>query len=151
MGNAYVGSDGVLGLGAGWLHAPQFSPDGTRMLITQYNPTDPRGWGGYEQWQTQVWQIGVRSEVFTPNGNLVVLASVQDRLERATAAAWAPDGSEVVVALPSGWSSGAPLNAPAFPDAGRAELWLWRPGVGPTTRLVQNVDYATPVLWLAGR
>ncbi len=151
MGNSYVGSDGVLGLGAGWLRAPQFSPDGTRMLITQYNPTDPRGWGGYEQWQTQVWQIGVRSEVFTPNGNLVVLASVQDRLERATAAAWEPNGQTVVVALPSGWSSDAPTNAPAFPDTGRADLWLWPPGSAPTTRIVQDVDYATPVLWLAGR
>ncbi len=148
MGNSYAGPDSILGQGAGWLQAPRFSPDGSRMLLVQYNYADARGWGGYETWQTQVWRIGVQDEMLTPSGTIATGASVQARLARATNAAWSPDGQSVVLSLPAGWSPEASTSEPLFTGTGSGELWLWQAGANPTPLGIGGVDYASPLLWL---
>lgn len=148
MGDSFQGNGKMLNVGAGWLLPPLFSPDGNRMAVVEHNFSDARGFGGYEQWKTRLMRLNEQEEVMLPSGPQTAYASVAADLPRSTAAAWSPDGSTVVVALPTGWSADAPANTPLFVEPNPGNLWRWTPGAAPDTLLVQNVDFASPLMWL---
>jgi dipeptidyl aminopeptidase/acylaminoacyl peptidase len=148
MGGSFTGDTQMLNVGAGWLLPPDFAPDGWRMALVEHNFSDARGWGGYEQWETRVLDLNAEEQVALPSGTRTAHAAVLDELPRATGAAWAPDGSGLVVALPPGWSADAPLDQPRFEQAEPGNLWRWTPGSAPDTLLVENVDFASRLVWL---
>jgi len=148
MGGSFAGDTQMLNVGAGWLLPPNFAPDGRRMAVVEHNFSDARGWGGYEQWKMRVLDLNAEEQVALPAGTRTAHAAVLDELPRATGAAWAPDGSGLVVTLPPGWSADAPLDQPRFEQREPGNLWRWTPGSAPDTLLVQNVDFASRLIWL---
>jgi Tol biopolymer transport system component len=149
MGGSFQGDGDLLGQGAGWLLPARFAPDGSAMSVVEYNYSSARGLGGYNPWSVQVLQPGQRGEVILPSGTRETDAVVVDSLPFVTAAAWSPDGSELVVSLPPGWSSAlAEDDQRPVQVSGAGEVWRWSPGSLPGERLVSDVDFASPLLWL---
>lgn len=99
-------------------------------------------------WSARVLIPGQPSEVALPSGTQQLSATVEAKLPFATAAAWSPEGATLVVALPEGWTSDASTTEPVFQQITPGELWSWVPGNQPAERLVQDVDFASPILWL---
>lgn len=149
MGRSFEGRGQLVGVGAGWLLPSQFAPDGSMLVTVEHNFSDARGFGGYESWRAQVVRLGEPGEVILPEGPRKTIAAMIDRLPRATGAAWAPDSERLVVALPVGWQADLPSDEPVFEHTDSGDLWLWTPGTAPATRIVQTVDFASPLLWLA--
>jgi hypothetical protein len=65
-----------------------------------------------------------------------------------TAAAWAPDGEALALAMPAGWQPGASAQDMLYQNEGAGEVWLWGVDGTPRERLIEGVDYASPLLWL---
>jgi dipeptidyl aminopeptidase/acylaminoacyl peptidase len=137
-----------INMGAGWLDAARFAPGGGLLAISQNNFSDARGLTGYEIWSLAVLRLPGQREVLSPGGQLALASEHVDTLPRAQRAAWSPDGAQLAVQLPAGWSAGSPANDPIFTDETSGELWRWAPGQQPAERLAQNVDFASPILWL---
>lgn len=150
MGGSFRGKGELLAVGAGWSAPPRFTPDSTKLVVVEYNFSDARGWGGYTMWSARVLLPGQVGEVTLPSGTVPTQAAVVDELNFATAAAWSPDGASLVVALPAGWTPDVPTTEPAFQNITPGELWRWVPGTAPAEQLTQEVDFASPVLWLPG-
>lgn len=148
MGRSFEGRGELVSTGAGWLLPPQFAPDGSMLATVEHNFSDARGFGGYESWRAQVVRLGEPDEVSLPEGSRTTIAAMVDRLPRATGAAWAPDSERLVVALPAGWQANISTDEPVFEHTDSGDLWLWTPGTAPDTRIVQTVDFASPLLWL---
>jgi predicted secreted protein len=148
MGGSFQGNGDLLYSGAGWLMPPEFAPRSRRMAVVEYNFSDARGWGGYTQWTIRVLQPGQTSEITLPTGTRETDAALVDQLRYGTAAVWAPAGDELLVTLPAGWSADAPTDQPVFQSRTAGELWRWTPGSEPSERLVQQIDFASPLLWL---
>ena len=81
-----------------------------------------------------------------PYGTLNVFGKQLDRLNGAQAVAWAPGGQSLVVLLPKGWAANADPEAWGEEPG---EIRSWLPGQAPATVLVTQVDYASPIAWLA--
>ena len=137
-----------IGFGAGWLLAPTYAPDGARVAIVGHDFSDARGFSGYDVWSLKVLRLGADEELPLPGNAITLHAATLDTLPRTTAAAWAPDGSALVVTLPRGWQPGLGTQEPVFSDEGPGELWRWRPGAPPEARLAKGLDFASPILWL---
>lgn len=149
MGNSFEGGGTLLGVGAGWLLPPMFSPDGRSLAVVEHNYSDARGLSGYEVWSAKVLRLGVQEEIFLPDGTRTTDALAVDTLRRATSAAWSPDGRRLAVVLPAGWSADVPADEPRFEGASQGDVWLWEPGSQPGERLVQSVGFASPLVWLS--
>jgi hypothetical protein len=137
-----------LGLGAGWLLAPTYAPDGAQVAVVEHNFSDARGFSGYDIWQVTVLRLGEEQELAMPSETIMLQAATADSLDRVTAAAWSPDGAALAVALPAGWEPGLGGQQPVFADEDAGELWRWRPGAPPEQKLADGVDFASPLLWL---
>jgi len=149
MGDSFEGQGELVGSGTGWLLPTLFAPAGpARLVITEHDPQNARGWQGYEVWRAQVLRLGQSGEIFLPEGTRETIAAPIDDLSRVTGAAWSPDGSGLAVVLPPGWQADAPSDEATFETSRPGELWRWGPGAPPTERLTANVDYASPLLWL---
>lgn len=147
--SSYQRRPAPLSVGAGWALPPRYAPDGRRMAVVGHNFSDARGLSGYNVWSVTVLDLQAESQVELPNATLSLEAAEIDQLTGATAAAWAPDGSALAVVLPAGWRPDVDLMDEAFPEDGPGELWLWLPGdAPPATRLAEDLDYGTPLLWL---
>lgn len=149
MANSFEGNGDLVGIGAGWLLPPRFAPGSTGMVVgVEYDPANARGWSGYEMWQAQVLTLAEEGTIFLPEGEKQTIASEVDRLARATGAAWSPEGNALVVNLPPGWQPDTPDNQPTFEHERAGALWRWEPGNPPDRLLTENVDFASPLLWL---
>lgn len=148
MGSSFQGGGTLLGIGAGWLFPPSFAPDGTMIAVVENNYSDARGFSGYDVWKIQVRELGVQEEVVLPDGTRMAEAATVDMLPRVVRAAWSPDGRTLVVALPSGWQPDLSTDEPLFPTETEGDLWRWEPGSQPSERLVQGIDFASPLVWL---
>ncbi len=148
MGRSFEGRGELVSTGAGWLLPPQFAPDGTMLATVEHNFSDARGFSGYEAWRAQVVRLGEPDKVILPEGARPTIAAMVDRLPRVTGAAWSPDSKRLVVALPAGWQADISTDEPVFEHTDSGDLWLWTPGTAPDTRIVQTVDFASPLLWL---
>ncbi len=137
-----------LGLGAGWLLAPAYAPAGDLVAVVEHNFSDARGFSGYDIWQLSVLRLGEQQELAMPSETIMLQAVTADSLDRATAAAWSPDGAALAVVLPAGWEPGLGGQQPVFADEGAGELWRWRPGAPPEQKLADGVDFASSLLWL---
>lgn len=138
----------LLGTGLGWMLPPAWSPDGERLGLVAYNYSNARGVKGYEMWAAEVLKLGEQGTIELPDGSQKTEAALQQHLNRVTALAWSPDSKALVVALPAGWQPGIPPDATPYEAVTPGELWLWQPGKLPTKRLVERVDYASPLVWL---
>lgn len=151
IGKSFEGKGKLVVDGGGWVAAPRFSPDGRAMLVVEHNYSDARGWGGYEEWRAQVLDLTRPGEVLLPDGTRPATATLVNRLPRAIAAAWAPDGTQLAVVLPPGWSPTVSIYEPHYQEPVSGELWLWQPtSVAPQQRLATQVDFGTPLWWLPG-
>lgn len=148
MGASLEGQGKLLATGAGWMFPPLFAPDGRMLAVIENNYSDARGFSGYDVWSVQVLRLGETSDLALPSGTYTTQAARMDKLPRATSAAWNPDSSALAVLLPTGWKPDAPTNEPTYDQATQGELWRWTPGQQPAERLVQGVDFASPLLWL---
>lgn len=148
MGGSYEGKGKLLNVGFGWLLPPVFAPDGRNLAVMEHNYSDARGFSGYDIWGTNVLRPGEQGEVVLPDGTRTTYATRVDSLARTTGAAWSPDASALVVALPPGWFADASTQEPVFSSTDPGDLWRWVPDPPPTERLVQNVDFASPLAWL---
>lgn len=149
IAGSYTGDGRLLADGAGWLLPARFSPDGTLVSISEHNYSDARGFGGYDDWSVTLIRLQGSREVVLPNGALEAVGQQLDRLPRAQTTAWSPAGDRLVVLLPPNWQPGMPNDQPLGVDPGTpGELWLWRPGTLPEQRLIDQVDYASPLAWL---
>lgn len=148
MGGSFRGQGELVAHGAGWLLPPLFSPNGSHMAIGTYNYSDARGYSGYELWSTAVVNLEMAGETFLPEGTRETIASHVDTLPRATHAAWSPDGTTLVVALPAGWQATIPAHEAHFEHSNPGELWRWVPGEPLAPFGVTEVDYASPLEWL---
>jgi hypothetical protein len=147
-GSSYQRNGAPIGLGAGWMLPPQYGPGGDMLAVTEHNFSDARGFSGYDIWQTIVLRLGEPSQVMLPSQELTMGAVEVERLRRATAAAWSPDGAALAVTLPAGWQPGLEPNEPLFPAMEPGELWRWRPGAEPEAKLAEGVQFGSPLLWL---
>jgi Tol biopolymer transport system component len=148
IAGSFEGGGQVIGEGAGWMLPARFAPDGKTLAITDNHFSDPRGFGGYDNWYVSVVRLEGTREIAMPSGTIVAVGQQVDRLPRGQSAAWAPDGKRLAVELPPGWRPGLPNDEPF--DAGErpGELWLWAPGQNPSQKLVEGVDFASPLAWL---
>ena len=144
----FKGGGDMLGLGVGWLSPLRYAPIGPLAAVVEYNEDDARGASGYEVWRTTVIQRGAPGSVVAPAGSLATTASEVGRLPLAAGAAWSPDGTQLVVLLPTGWIAGPPNADFRFANTEPGALHLWRPGQNPEAALVLAIDYASPLLWL---
>ena len=137
-----------IGFGAGWLLAPQYAPDGTRVAVVEHNFSDSRGFSGYDIWSLKVLRLGEEEPLALPSGTLTLRAATSATLPRATGAVWSPDGTALAVVLPQHWQPGLSPQEPVFSAEASGELWRWRPGAAPETKLAEGLDFASPLLWL---
>ena len=114
--------------------------------MTEFYYGNARGVAGYEAWHVSVIALGTPSQAAMPAGPLTVQGSKIDQLGRAQAAVWSPDGAQLAVVLPQGWRPDLPNQS--FGGEGPGDVWRWTPGSAPSERLVENVDFATPLLWV---
>lgn len=135
-------------VGAGWAAPPRYAPDGTRLAVTEDNYSDARGFTGYDVWSTSALRLGGERVMELPFATVTLFAAEAGSQRWATAAAWAPDGELLAVILPAGWSPGLNASEPQFEDNRRGEIWRWRPGSEPETRLATDVEFGSPLLWL---
>jgi hypothetical protein len=49
---------------------------------------------------------------------------------------------------PADWHPDLSGNQPVGDEERPGELWLWTPGQPPAKKLVDGVDFASPVAWL---
>lgn len=148
IGGSLAGNGKLLEQGAGWLLPARFAPDGRTLAITENNAGDARGFGGYDNWSVAVIGLDGAHSVTLPEGSFPAVGQVLDRLPRGQAVAWSPDGADLAVELPPGWSSALPLDQPVGADEQPGEVWRWRPGAPPNERLFGEVDFASPLAWL---
>ncbi len=112
------------------VYAPAFSPDGKQLR------------------SATLLQLSGTHDIALPTGELTAVGQVVGQLPRAQAAAWSPDGATLAVLLPPGWKPGLPFDQPVNADEKPGEIWSWKPGGDPVEKLAENVDFASPVLWL---
>ncbi|MGQ9826657.1 MAG: TolB family protein, partial [Roseiflexus sp.] len=150
IGGSFEGKGRPFAEGAGWLLPVRFASDGRRAAIIEHNYSDARGFGGYDAWSVQVVMLDGSRTIDLPQGPITMIGSSAVRLPRAAGAAWSPDGARLAVLLPPGWSPDASLNEPFDPTGAErpGEVWLWQPGAEPSVRLIDNVDFASPLVWL---
>ncbi len=150
IGGSFEGKGRPFAEGAGWLLPVRFAPDGRRAAIIEHNYSDARGFGGYDAWSVQIVALDGARTVDLPQGPVTMLGGSATRLPRAASAAWSPDGTRLAALLPSGWRPDAPLDEPFDPTGAESpgEVWLWQPGTAPSVRLIDNVDFASPLAWL---
>lgn len=148
LGGSFEGQGKLAGNGAGWMQPPLFAPSGETLALIEYDPSNARGFQGYEMWRIQLLLTDTPGQMFLPEGEVDTVATLNDQLRRATSAAWSPDSNALVVTLPPGWQANVPPQEPAFEMTAPGELWHWVPGQPPDERIVTNVDYASPLAWL---
>lgn len=148
IGGSFEGKGQPLNDGAGWLLPTRFAPGGQLVAITQNNNSDPRGWGGWDNWSVAVLRLDGTHQITLPSGTLGAVGQQVATLARGQSAAWSPDGMTLAVVLPPGWSPQLSPNEPL--DAGEqpGEIWRWHPGDQPAERLAAGVDFASPLAWL---
>jgi WD40-like Beta Propeller Repeat len=134
--------------GAGWLLPARFTSDGKTLAISENNFSDARGFGGYDNWSISVIRLEGTREIALPSGTITAVGQRVERLPRGQAAAWAPDGAALAVELPPGWRPDLPDDQPLAAGEQPGELWLWTPGRNPAQKLVEKVDFASPLAWL---
>jgi dipeptidyl aminopeptidase/acylaminoacyl peptidase len=149
IAGSFDGKGKPIDSGAGWLLPARFAPDRQSVAITEHNPGDARGFGGYDNWSVTVTSLGGSREIALPTGALTAVGQRIDRLPRGQAAVWSPDGAALAVELPPGWTSNLLPNEPVNADGQPGEIWRWQPGSAPAELLVQGVDFASPLAWLA--
>jgi dipeptidyl aminopeptidase/acylaminoacyl peptidase len=148
IGGSFSGDGSLADVGSGWLLPPRFAPTGLHMAIVEHDAENARGWEGYEQWQVRILRRGKTREIPLPDGSHTATSSLVERLPRAAGVAWSPDSTTLAVLLPSGWQPDVSPNQPHFENTAPGEVWLWEPGRQPSRRIIENIDYASPLLWL---
>jgi hypothetical protein len=145
---SFEGGGEIVDVGAGWLLPVRFAPDGRTLAISDYDYSSPRGIGGYDLWDVSIIRLEGTREMALPSGPVIAVGQQADRLPRAQQVAWSPDGQALAVQLPPGWRTDLPNDQPLGDEGQSGELWLWTPGQPPTQKLVDGVDFASPVAWL---
>jgi Tol biopolymer transport system component len=148
IAGSFDGKGQPLDSGAGWLLPARFGPGQQSLAITEYNPGDARGFGGYDNWAVTVTRLGGTREIALPSGALTAVGQRVDRLPRGQAAAWSPDGAALAVQLPPGWKPNLAPDEPVNAEGQPGEIWRWQPGRPPAELLVKGVDFASPLAWL---
>jgi dipeptidyl aminopeptidase/acylaminoacyl peptidase len=148
IAGSFDGKGQLLDSGAGWLLPARFAPDRQSLAITENNPGDARGFGGYDNWAVTVTRLGGTREIALPSGTLTAVGQRVDRLPRGQVAAWSPDGAALAVELPPGWNASLTPDQPVNAEGQPGEIWRWQPGSAPAEVLVKNVDFASPLAWL---
>jgi dipeptidyl aminopeptidase/acylaminoacyl peptidase len=149
IAGSFDGKGKPLGDGAGWLLPARFAPTGQSLAITENNVGDARGFGGYDNWSVSVIRLDGTREIALPSGSIQAIGQRVDRLPRGQSVAWSPDGAVLAVELPPGWNPRLSLDQPINADGQPGEIWRWKPGEQPAERLVKDVDFASPLAWLA--
>jgi len=149
VAGSFDGKGQPLDAGAGWLLPARFAPGRPSVAITENNPGDARGFGGYDNWAVTVTRLSGSHEIALPTGALNAVGQHVDRLPRGQAAAWSPDGTMLAVELPPDWKPDLSPNEPVNAAEKPGEIWRWQPGSAPSELLVQGVDFASPLAWLA--
>jgi hypothetical protein len=148
IAGSFEGKGKPIDSGAGWLLPARFAPDGRSVAVTENNVGDARGFGGYDNWAVSVTVLEGSRQIALPSGPLTAVGQRVDRLARAQAAAWSPDGAALAVELPPGWKPNLAPDQPVNADGQPGEIWRWRPGSTPEELLVKDVDFASPLAWL---
>jgi hypothetical protein len=148
IAGSFEGKGKPLESGAGWLLPARFAPDGRSLAITENNYSDARGFGGYDNWSVSVIALAGQREIALPSGTIMAVGQRVDQLPRGQSAVWSSDGATLVVELPPGWRADLPNDEPVNAAEQPGELWLWTPGSPPARRLVDGVDFASPLAWL---
>ena len=135
--------------GAGWQRDVSISPDGSTYLLTTQNVGNARGATGWDVWQAGFATLQGTREIFLPDGTYPGLGSpFGETLHRAQRSAWSPDGTTVAVVLPPQWDPGIAPNEDYGHVGEAGELWLWKVGATPTSKITAPVDDGSPVQWL---
>jgi hypothetical protein len=148
IGGSLEGQGRPLSSGAGWQLPARFAPDSRTLAIVENNFSDARGFGGYDDWSAVAIRLEGTRELALPEGPISAVGQLAGDLPRAQAAAWAPGGQTLAVLLPPGWSPTAAQNEPYGHAGEPGEIWRWQPGQPPTERLAEQVDFASPLVWL---
>jgi Tol biopolymer transport system component len=149
IAGSFEGQGRPIDSGAGWLLPARFAPDGRSVAVTENNFGDPRGFGGYDNWTVSVTSLSGERQIALPSGQLTAVGQRVDRLPRGQAVAWSPDGAALAVELPPDWNPNLAPDQPVNADGQPGEIWRWRPGSAPEELLVKDVDFASPLAWLA--
>jgi hypothetical protein len=148
IAGSFEGGGEIVDIGAGWLLPARFAPGGGVLAITEDNYSDARGFGGYDNWSVSVIRLEGSRETAMPSGPITAVGQQVDRLARGQQVAWSPDGAALAVQLPPAWRPDLPIDEPLGVDEQTGELWLWTPGQPPAQKLVDGVDFASPLAWL---
>ncbi|HEX9441066.1 MAG TPA: hypothetical protein VF909_15375 [Roseiflexaceae bacterium] len=148
IAGSFEGHGKPLADGAGWLLPARFAPGGRALAITENNYSDARGFGGYDNWSARVILLEGEHEIALPSGTIKAVGQQIDRLPRGQSVVWSPDGAMLAVELPPGWRPDLPPDEPLQVDERPGEVWLWTPGQQPAQKLLDGVDFASPLAWL---
>jgi hypothetical protein len=149
VGKSFEGKGAKIALGAGWMAPMRFAPQSTQLAISQDNVSDARGWGGYEQWKAVAVSLSGSHNSLLPQGEITLASSLLGELDNGQQMAWSPNGNSIAVQLPSDWEPLIDMpNEGRYTSEAQGALWLWLPGQHPQEKLVETVDFGSPILWL---
>lgn len=146
IGRSFEGKGKVMADGVGWLLPVRFSDKGDRVALVQHDYGNARGLVGAGAWSLELLQLQGSRDISMPYGTLNAIGKRLGLLNGAQAVAWAPGGQSLAVLLPKGWAANADPEAWGEQPG---EIRSWLPGQAPATVLVSQVDYASPIVWLA--
>ncbi len=146
IGRSFEGKGKPMAEGAGWLFPARFSETGDRVVLVKHDAGNARGLIGAGAWSLELVQLQGSREIPMPYGTLNAFGQHIARLNGAQAAAWAPGSRALAVLLPKGWAADG--NPEAWGEE-PGEIRHWVPGQAPAEVLVTQVDYGSPIAWLA--
>lgn len=148
MGRSFEGKGKAIAEGAGWMMPARFSETGDRVVLVKHDYGNARGLIGAGAWSLEVIGLQGSREIAMPSGPIQVIGQSMGRLGGAQAAAWAPGSQALAVLLPAGWTEDGDPEAWGTQPG---EIRRWVPGQAPSQVLAKQVDYASPIAWIAMR
>ncbi len=146
--DARDGTQTLLGSFAGWGRQLTFSPDTTAYALTSQNVGDARGWGGWDVWRTDLFDMTGEREIFLPEGAFMVQGqALGEPIWYGQHFVWMNENTLLAIVLPPNWQPGlSPSDELAQADVA-GELWVIDMQ-GEAQQIATDVDYASPVAYI---
>jgi hypothetical protein len=109
---------------------------------------DARGWGGWDVWRTDLFDMTGEREIFLPEGAFMVQGqALGEPIWYGQHFVWMNENTLLAIVLPPNWQPGlSPSDELAQADVA-GELWVIDMQ-GEAQQIATDVDYASPVAYI---